>query len=91
MKPLLIETISIVFSIIDFVLLIRIILSWIPISRNTFVNLIYSLTEPLLYPIRKLLNKSPLSDGLMIDFSPVVLVIILSFIEKFLISIIVTI
>ena len=91
MKELLIKTISMLFSLINFILLIRIILSWLPIGRNAITNLLYSLTEPLLAPIRNLLNKSPISEGLMIDFSPIILVIILSFIERILILIISTI
>ncbi len=90
MKQLLMDTISMLFSLINFILLIRIILSWLPIGRNAFTNILYSLTEPLLAPIRNLLNKSPISEGLMVDFSPIILVIVLSFIEKALIFTIAT-
>lgn len=89
MKSILIQTVSILFQLINLILLIRIILSWLPIGRNAFTNLIYSLTEPLLYPIRELLKKSPLGDGIIIDFSPIILVVILSAIEKIIISIII--
>lgn len=90
MKQLLVDTISMLFSFINFILLIRIILSWLPIGRNIVTNILYSLTEPLLAPIRNLLNKSPISEGLMVDFSPIILVIVLSFIEKALIFTIAT-
>ena len=57
----------------------RIILSWIPIGRGSAaVRLIYSTTEPLLAPIRSLIQKSPLGGpGMMLDFSPIILFILI--------------
>lgn len=51
---------------------IRVLMSWLPIDRNNpFANVIYTLTEPILAPIRKMLFNSPLGgQGMMIDFSP---------------------
>ncbi len=91
MVVLIVDTISIVFGIIDFLIFIRIILSWIiPMDgRNKFMTIIYQLTEPLLRPIRELLKKSPLTAGMNLDFSPVILVIILSLIERLLYLIII--
>ena len=77
-------------KIIDFIILIRIILSWIPIDRNNpLIRLVYSLSEPLLYPIRQLIKKSPLGDGMMIDFSPIILVLILQVIQNILFSVLI--
>ncbi|MDE6357613.1 MAG: YggT family protein, partial [Eubacteriales bacterium] len=84
MRLALMETIRIVFQIINIVLTIRIFLSWLPIGRNAFTMIIYNLTEPLLCPIREMLKKSPLGQGMMLDFSPIVLVLILSIIERLL-------
>ncbi len=60
--------------ILDFLILIRIILSWLPIGRGSvIVNLVYTLTEPVLGPIRNMLSKSPIGGpGMMLDFSPII-------------------
>jgi YggT family protein len=62
-------------NLIDFLIFIRIILSWVPFigQNNPIVNIIYSLTEPILSPIREIIRKSPIgSAGMMLDFSPVI-------------------
>lgn len=86
MKVALFQTVRIFFQVVNIILVIRILLSWIPMGKNFFTSLIYNLTEPLLYPIRELLKKSPLGQGMMIDFSPIILALILSVIERILYS-----
>lgn len=81
MKELIFRTVRIIFQLINGAIFIRIILSWLPIGQNVFTTLIYNLTEPLLKPIRELIKKSPLG-GMMIDFSPLILVFLLSLIER---------
>lgn len=88
MTGILLQTVSMIFKLINIFIFIRILLSWLPIGRNVITDLIYNLTEPLLSPIRELLKKSPLGQGLMVDFSPIILVLILSIIERILYSII---
>lgn len=88
MTGILLQTVSMIFKLINVFIFIRILLSWLPIGRNVITDLIYNLTEPLLAPIRELLKKSPLGQGLMVDFSPIILVLILSIIERILYSII---
>lgn len=68
------NSVYILVRIIDFLILIRVLLSWFPVNRNNpIINIIYILTEPILEPIRRLLNKSPLGgSGMMLDFSPVI-------------------
>ena len=53
---------------------IRVILSWLPVSRgNPLIRLLFSLTEPILSPIRALIKKSPLGEaGMVLDFSPII-------------------
>ena len=53
----------------------RVIMSWIPFDRDGFGGKIYGFaslfTEPIISPIRKLIQRSPLGGGgMMIDFSP---------------------
>lgn len=53
---------------------IRCIISWFPISHgNAIIRLLYALTEPILAPIRNIIEKSPLGGrGMIIDFSPII-------------------
>ncbi len=66
-------------DIIGFLVLIRCILSWLPLDRtNPFVGFIYRLTEPLLSPIRDMLYRSPLGGpGMVLDISPIILFMLL--------------
>jgi len=72
------NAISILFEIIEFCIFIRVILSWLSINRdNPIIKIIYLLTEPILAPIRDILYKSPLGgSGMMLDFSPVIAIIL---------------
>lgn len=86
MQILLIQTVTTFFKLLEFLILARVILSWIPIGRNnSVVQLLYALTEPILYPIRSLLDKSPLG-GMMLDFSAWFAVMLLYFVERIIIS-----
>ena len=74
---------SMLFKIIYFLLVIRIVLSWFQVSPfSEPVSILYRITEPLLLPLRKL----PLTVG-MIDFSPVLAFILLSFLDHFVVGI----
>lgn len=86
MQIILIQTVTTFFKLLEFLILARVILSWIPIGRNnSLVQLLYALTEPILYPIRSLLDKSPLG-GMMLDFSAWFAVMLLYFVERIIIS-----
>lgn len=90
MNILIFNSFEILIRIIDWIILIRVLLSWIPIDRNSvLVKIVYSLSEPLLYPIRQILRKSPLGDGMMIDFSPIILILILQVIQTILYNILI--
>ena len=62
------------------VVLVAVILSWVPLDRrNPLVTITHGLTEPVLAPIRNVL---PPMGG--VDFSPVVLLIVLQLLKGFL-------
>jgi YggT family protein len=72
-------------QIYTFILLIRIILSWFPIPRSgpmaTVVRVLYDVTDPVLRPLRNLVP--PARMGMMaIDFSPIIVFIGLSVIQR---------
>lgn len=64
------------------IIIARAILSWVnPDPYNPIVRFLYRATEPLLRPIR---YRMPIAMGL--DLSPVVLILVLYFIDWFLVS-----
>lgn len=62
------------------VLLVRIVLSWIPISpggaMESVTNVLYLLTEPVLGPLRRILPPVRLGT-LALDLSPIVVFIVI--------------
>ena len=59
-------------------LLARVVVSWVaPSTDNPIVAVIYQITEPILAPLRKVLP----SFG-MIDFSPMVAILIIALIQS---------
>ena len=77
-QQVLINSVEIFFQVITWLILARVILSWLPIGKDNFIaKLIYALTEPLLGPVRKMIFKSPLGgQGMMLDFSPVIVILL---------------
>jgi YggT family protein len=61
----------------------RAIISWVnPDPYNPIVRFLNSVTEPVLYPIRRRL---PLSLG-GIDFSPVIVILVIIFLQSFVVQ-----
>lgn len=69
--------------VIEILLTIRFILSWLPNINSPLVDIVYSLTEPLLRPFRSILNLGNLS----IDFSPLILILIIRLLQTVLFKI----
>ena len=79
MESLLLNSIDTFFRLLYFLIFIRIIMSWIPgASQSGIGNLLYSLTEPILGPVRHWMDKSPIGGGMMLDFSPVIALFIMN-------------
>lgn len=90
MQLTLIQAIYYFFKVLDGLIFVRVILSWIPIQKdNAFIQLLYALTEPILGPIRNILFKSPLGGpGMMMDFSPIIAIFLLEIVQGLLVSIV---
>ncbi len=57
-------------SLLSFALFLRAILSWFPEAEdNRFSDFLYTLTEPLIYPMRSLLDRIPFFRDLPIDMA----------------------
>lgn len=75
------RAISILFRLINGLIFLRIILSWINLRphNSMIARFAYEMTEPILYPARELLRKIGLGGG-MLDFSPIVAILFMNII-----------
>ena len=77
--------ISQIFTVYYWIVIARVILSWVRIGYDSpfrpVVNIIHQLTEPLLGPIRKVIP-----SGMGLDFSPIILLFGLQFLQRFLLG-----
>ncbi|MDO9514549.1 MAG: YggT family protein [Syntrophales bacterium] len=63
-------------------IIIRALISWVnPDPYNPIIRFLYSVTEPVLYQVRRLI---PIK-GLGIDFAPVIVVLVIVFLQTFLV------
>lgn len=75
---------NMIFTVMYWLLLIRALVSWVnPDPYNPVVQFLYKTTEPILYPIRKML---PINIGIGIDISPIIAFLILIFLRSFLVK-----
>lgn len=76
--------VDIAFEVYIFILFARVICSWIRVNPYGKVfQFIFSLTEPLLAPIRRLMPKT-----MMLDFSPMILMLVLILLQRLLLTLI---
>jgi YggT family protein len=77
------RAIDIVIAVIEYSILARVIISWLPISReNAIIRLLYQITEPILAPIRAIIQKSAIGKNMMFDFSPIIAFLILGVVRN---------
>ena len=62
------NTVTILLSVIQIAMLARAILSWFPI-QNGLVDFLYTVTEPFVYPVRRLFEKMGWFQGIPMDIS----------------------
>lgn len=77
------NVLDILLDIYKWIVIITAIISWVsPDPYNPIVRFLYSVTEPVLRPIRRLIS------GRLgpIDISPIIVILAIIFIQKFLIS-----
>ncbi len=81
---LIIKIIKTLVELAQLFLVIRAILSWVPLQENKFADFIYNVTEPMLLPARKLIEKTGVSLQIPIDVSFLLTFIVLVIIERLL-------
>ncbi len=74
---------DVILTMLYWLILIRALISWVnPDPHNPIVQFLYKTTEPMLYPIRKIL---PLGLRFGIDISPIVAFLAIMFLKSFLV------
>ena len=77
------EILKIILELYMWVIIIRALLSWVnPDPYNPIVQFLNSITEPVLYRVRQLIPMSSIG----IDFSPIVVILIIIFLQSFLVN-----
>ncbi|HEY5599436.1 MAG TPA: YggT family protein [Candidatus Manganitrophaceae bacterium] len=65
------------------IIIIRALLSWVnPDPYNPIVQFLYKITEPVLYPIRRMMG----TYSIGIDLSPLVVILLIMFLKQFLVG-----
>lgn len=81
-------TINLVFQLLWWAILIRVLLSWLPMAGiridpyNPVIQLLFQITDPILEPLRRYTTVG------MIDLSPIIALIGLDFIRRILVTLI---
>lgn len=80
MQVLLSNALEVFFHVIYIIIFIRIILSWISGGRMIPVvsEIIYGITDPILIPVKKMVQASPINGGFIFDFTPVIVLFIMN-------------
>ena len=71
------SAVSIFLMAIQLAMLLRAVLSWFPLE-NRFIDFLHNVTEPFIYPIRRLFERFGWFQGMPIDISFMVSYILLS-------------
>ena len=77
-------TVCVFLTAIQASMMIRAILSWFPIDSNRFTQFLVGITEPIVYPIRKLFQKLNWFQDIPLDMSFMTAYIVLSIVLLFL-------
>ncbi|MBU4342389.1 MAG: YggT family protein [Candidatus Omnitrophica bacterium] len=78
------SVLSVILTVLYWLILIRALISWVnPDPYNPVVQFLNKTTEPILYPIRKML---PVQLSIGIDISPIIAFLIIIFARSFLVK-----
>ena len=85
MNILLFQVINMLFNLLQIIIIVRVVLSWISHNpSNQFIRIIYQVSEPILKPIREIL---PIT-GMGFDLSPIVAFFLLGLLKKILLAVV---
>ena len=98
MGIVLLEAIRLFSTLLTALIIARALLSWFPEPRSDgfrqiyfgFLRIAHTLTEPIIGPIRSLIQHSPLGGpGMMMDFSPIIALLLIRTVQTVLMSIVI--
>lgn len=76
------KVLDMVLNLYMWIIIIRALISWVnPDPYNVIVQFLYKITEPVLYPLRRLIP----SYSIGIDLSPIIAILIIVFLQSFLV------
>ena len=78
------ETVCVLLSAIQLAMMARAILSWFPMESNKITHFLDVVTEPVVYPVRKLFEKMNWFQNIPLDMSFMATFMILSILLLFL-------
>lgn len=83
------RTVSLLFTIIEFAILARVLISWLPVPKeNRIIQMLYTITEPILAPIRAMIERSAFGRNMMFDFSPIIAFLLIGILRNVILSLI---
>ena len=69
-------------NVYEFILVARALVSWFPIDQgNPIISFLYTVTEPVLRPVRDLLMRIPALQSFPIDFSVLIVFMLLGLVR----------
>lgn len=78
-------TVRVLLAAIQFLMMARAIISWLPIDEdNPIVTFLYAVTEPVVAPVRSVIERLGLFEGMPFDMSFLITFMLLSILELFL-------
>lgn len=78
-------TLSLILAAVQLLMVIRAVTSWFPIDEdNAFMRFVYFVTEPVIMPVRAILDHFGLFEGFPIDMSFFITFMLLSVLSMFL-------
>ena len=92
MGMILIESINMFVGFLRVLIFARIILSFMAVrgGGGAITHFVFSITEPILAPIRHALARSPLGGGgMMMDFSPLIFFLLIGVVQNLVVHIII--
>jgi YggT family protein len=87
MNSILYQALGILFTVIEFAILARVLITWFPVPKeNYLVRMLYQITEPILAPVRNIIQRSAMGKNMMFDFSPVIAFLLIGLIRNIVLS-----
>ena len=83
---MLVSVIHTVFRVYYFLIIVRVVMSWIRVGDNAVTRFVYEMTEPVLGLFRRLIPPRP---SFPLDLSPILAYVVLQLIESLLIRLII--